>query len=311
MKVVFLVGPTASGKTRISLELANKLHAEIISCDSMCVYKGMDIITSKPAKSDMKKARHHLIDIIPPTKEFSVAEYRKSAIDAMEDILGRDKTALFVGGSGLYVKAVVDGLFPSADKDPVFRKAQENLAVKYGNIYLHEKLKKIDPASAEKIHPNNLRRVIRALEIYHTEKKRPSELKKETEGLPHEFRIIGLDIERERLYANIDDRVEDMFRQGLVREVKRLSGKKLSVTAKGALGYGEVLGYLKGQYSLEEAKELLKKNTRHFAKRQMTWFRRDSRIRWISICHCERSEASGLAARRAISEIALSLRSSQ
>ena len=280
MPVVFLVGPTASGKTSLSLKLAKKLNAEIISCDSMCVYKDMDILTSKPTKRDRGKVKHHLIDIISPGKEFSVAEYRRLALEAIEGIFKRSKTPLFVGGSGLYVKAIVDGLFPSGKKDLAFRKRQDQLARKYGNVYLHNKLKRIDPASAKKIHPNNLRRVIRALEVYYTEKKRPSELKRKTEPLGYKFKIFGLKIERERLYSNIDERVEEMFRQGLIEEVKRLSKKRLSVTARNALGYKEVLGYLKGKYSLEDAKYLLKRNTRHFAKRQLTWFRADERILW-------------------------------
>jgi len=282
MPIIFLVGPTASGKTKLSLKLARKLNAEIVSCDSMCVYKGMDILTSKPSKADLKKVRHHLIDIISPEKEFSVAEYRKMALDKIEDILKRGKTPLFVGGSGLYVKAVTDGLFPSAEKDLKFRKLQEVLAKKYGRGYLYKKLKRIDPDRAGKIHPNDLRRVIRALEIYHTEKRKPSELNSNTEPLKYDFKIFGLAVERSELYKNIDDRVDEMFKKGIAGEVKKLSKKTLSMTAGKALGYGEVLGYLKGRYSLEEAKELLKKNTRHFAKRQLTWFRPDRRIHWLS-----------------------------
>ncbi len=280
MQVIFLVGPTASGKTKLSIKLAKKLNAEIISCDSMCVYKGMDILTSKPSASDRKKVRHHLIDITSPVREFSVAEYRRMALEKIEEILKRGKTPLFVGGSGLYVKAVVDGLFPSAEKDLKFRKHQERLAGKYGKAYLYRKLKKIDPSRAEKIHPNDLRRIIRALEIYHTEKIKPSELKRFTEPLKYDFRILGLALERQKLYKNIDIRVEEMFKKGIVAEVKKLSRKKLSMTARKALGYGEVLGYLKGEYSLEEAKELLKKNTRHFSKKQLTWFGPDRRILW-------------------------------
>ena len=280
MSVVFLVGPTASGKTSLSLKLAKKLNAEIISCDSMCVYKDMDILTSKPTKRDRGKVKHHLIDIISPGKEFSVAEYRRLALEAIEGIFKRSKTPLFVGGSGLYVKAIVDGLFPSGKKDLAFRKRQQRLARKYGNTYLHNKLKRIDPVSAKNIHQNNLRRVIRALELYHTEKKRPSKLKNKTEPLGYKFKIFGLEVEREKLYNNINKRVEEMFRQGLVGEVKRLSKRKLSITARGALGYREVLGYLKGKHSLEDAKYLLKRNTRHFAKRQLTWFRADERILW-------------------------------
>ncbi|MCX5692478.1 MAG: tRNA (adenosine(37)-N6)-dimethylallyltransferase MiaA [Candidatus Omnitrophica bacterium] len=282
MPVIFLVGPTASGKTNLSIKLARKLNAEIVSCDSMCVYKGMNILTSKPSLCGRKKVKHHLIDIIPPTREFSVAEYRRMALEKIKDILRRRKIPLFVGGSGLYVKAVTEGLFPSAEKDLKFRKKQEAFAKKYGKAYLYKKLKKIDLERAKKIHPNDLRRVIRALEIYHTEKKKPSELKINTEPLKYDFKIFGLNIAREELYRNIDDRVEDMFKRGIVREVKKLSKKKLSLTARKALGYGEVLGYLKGRYSLEKAKELLKKNTRHFAKRQLTWFRPDQRIIWLS-----------------------------
>ena len=282
MSVIFLVGPTASGKTKVSIELAGKLNAEIISCDSMCVYRGMDILTSKPSAGDRKKIKHHLIDIIPPTEEFSVAEYRRMALEKIKDILKRKKTPLFVGGSGLYVKALIDGLFPSAQKDPRFRKGQEALAKKYGRGYLYKKLKRIDPGRAKKIHPNDLRRVIRALEIYHTEKRMPSELGRATEPLNYDFKIFGLDIPRDVLYRNIDERVEEMFKRGIVEEVKKLLKKKLSMTSHKALGYSEVLGYLKGRYSLEDAKELLKKNTRHFAKRQLTWFRPDRRIHWLT-----------------------------
>jgi tRNA dimethylallyltransferase len=282
MIVYFLLGPTASGKTKLSIELAKKLNAEIISCDSMCVYKGMDILTSKPFMSDRRKIRHHLIDIISPAKEFSAAEYRRMALEKIEDILKRGKVPLFVGGSGLYVKAVIDGLFPSAEKDLRFRKEQEALAKKYGRGYLYRKLKKIDRISADKIHPNDLRRIIRALEIYHTEKKRPSELRLNREPLRYEFKIFGLKLDRDKLYKNIDDRVEQMFKRGIVEEVRRLSKRKLSITAQKALGHSEVLGYLKGSYSLDEAKALLKKHTRHFARRQLTWFRPDKRICWVS-----------------------------
>ncbi len=278
--VYFLIGPTASGKTKISINLAKKLDAEIISCDSMCFYKHMDILTSKPAEKERNAIKHHLIDIIPPAKPFNVAQYRELALAAIEDILSRDKTPLFVGGSGLYVKAVVDGLFPSAAKDEKFRKRQAELAERYGLKYLHKKLMKIDPKSADEIHPNNVRRVIRALEIYHTEKKTPSQLKKLNNPLKHNSFMWGVAIDRESLYERINSRVEEMFDDGVVDEVRHLLKMRLSVTAKNALGYNEVLSYLKGNVSLKEAKELLKKNTRNLAKRQMTWFRADKRIQW-------------------------------
>ena len=280
MSIIFLIGPTASGKTNLSIALAKKFNAEIISCDSMCVYKGMDILTSKPSKEDRKKIKHHLIDIITPSKEFSVSEYRRLALIAIEDILKRKKTPFFVGGSGLYVKAIVDGLCPSTKKDEKFRKKQEHLAKRYGKFYLYKKLQKIDSKTAKKIHPNDLRRVIRSLEIYHVDKKKPSELKKKTSGLKYKVKLFGIKMDRDILYKNIDKRVDEMFKEGIIDEVRRLSKKKISITSKSALGYREVLGYLKGKYSFEEAKELLKKNTRHFAKRQMTWFRPDKRIIW-------------------------------
>ncbi|MFC1624626.1 tRNA (adenosine(37)-N6)-dimethylallyltransferase MiaA [Candidatus Omnitrophota bacterium] len=282
MPVIFLIGPTASGKTGLSIKLAKKLNSEIISCDSMCVYKGMDILTSKPTKSERREIKHHLVDIISPSQEFSVAEYRRLALLAVEDILKRGKTPLFVGGSGLYVKSVIDGLFPSNKKDERFRKRQEKLSKDYGKKYLYKKLERIDPVTARKIHPNNLRRVIRALEVFHTEKKRPSELKKKTEPIKYKVKILGMKVDREELYKNIEKRVEEMFKEGLMQEVKRLSKTRLSLTARKALGYNEVLGYLKGRYSAAEAEDLLKKNTRHFAKRQLTWFRYDTRIEWIS-----------------------------
>lgn len=283
MTVYFLIGSTASGKTDISIKLAKKLNAEIISCDSMCVYKGMDILTSKPSKAVRKKIRHHLIDLIPPAREFNVAMYRDLALEAIEDIFKRGKTPLFVGGSGLYVNSVVDGLFCSSKKDTRFRKKQEELAKRYGKRYLYNKLRRIDPESAAKIHPNNLRYVIRALEIYHTEKKRPSEVRKNREPLKYNVKIFGVNPGRDVLYKNIDNRVEAMFRSGIVNEVKKLSKTRPGITARGALGYKEILGYLKGEYALEEAKEMLKKNTRHFAKRQITWFRADSRIDWLNV----------------------------
>jgi tRNA dimethylallyltransferase len=279
-KVYFLVGPTASGKTELSIRLAKKFEAEIISCDSMCVYRYMDVLTSKPSLKDRKKVKHHLIDIIPPTEEWTVADYRRLALQSVEDILSRGKIPLFVGGSGLYIKSVIDGIFPSTKKDINFRRKMGTLAHKYGNMYLYKKLKKIDPISAMKVHPNNLRRVIRTLEIYHTEKKKPSLLRKFNEPIEYKVRIFGLAIDRERRYKNIEQRVEAMFKKGIVEEVKALSKMRLSLTAKQAIGYKEVLGYLEGRYSLEEAKDLLKKRTRHFAKRQETWFRKDNRIEW-------------------------------
>lgn len=290
MPIVFLVGPTAVGKTDIALKLAKKLHAEIVSCDSMQVYKGMDIGTQKSPAADRKKIRHHMIDIFTPDKEFSAADFRKRALRIIRDIHKRGKVALFVGGTGLYMKALVDGLFPSPPKNEALRKNLYKEAERYGSGQLHEKLEKIDPEAAGKIHPNDTKKIIRALEICYTTKKTVSKMKERTPrplSDKYDIRIIGLIRPREELYKRIDERVEKMFQQGFLDEVRRLAGKKLSITARQAIGYKEALEYLrknKGKIGedkgIEELKELIKKNTRRYAKRQLTWFRADKRIKW-------------------------------
>ena len=284
-KLIFLVGPTAIGKTGISFELAKLIECEIISCDSMQVYKGMNVGTSKPAKILLDSVPHHLIDIIEPSEEFSVAQFRSIATKAIEEILSRKRTPLLVGGSGLYVKVLIDGIFEAPTTDRELRKRLQQEAEEFGIEILYRRLREADKDSAEKIHANDLRRIIRALEVYEKAKAPISELRKKTAGLSgkYDIRIFGLNMERAALYRKIDGRVDLMFDEGIVNEARGLLIRGLSLTASQALGYKEVFGYLRGEYGPEEAKRLIKRNTRRFAKRQLTWFRRDRRIEWIML----------------------------
>jgi tRNA dimethylallyltransferase len=312
-RLIFLVGPTAIGKTEISFELAELIECEIISCDSMQVYRGMDVGTSKPAKIALDSVPHHLIDIIEPSEEFSVVRFRGFAVKAIEEIAARRKTPLLVGGSGLYVKVLIDGIFdgPSTDRELRDRLGQE--AEEFGVKVLYRRLQEVDKDSAEKIHATDLRRIMRALEVYDKAKEPISRLKKNTAGLSDKYdvRIFGLDMERAALYRKIDERVDLMFSpdrsegqgpersSGLVNEARGLFEGKLSLTASQALGYKEVFGYLRGEYDLEEAKRLVKRNTRHFAKRQLTWFKRDKRIEWIIV---EDGESPAMVAEKIMRE---------
>jgi tRNA dimethylallyltransferase len=301
--VLFIVGPTAIGKTALALSLARKIGAEIISCDSMQVYKGMNILSQSPKPSETKKIRYHLVRSLSPAKEYSAGSFIKRAASLIDDIIARKNLPIIVGGTGLYVKSLVDGLFPAPEADLKFRLDMYDYASRYGNRRLHKKLEKIDSRAASTIHPNNVRRVVRALEICHSTGRTMTELKNGTKGIADKYRIkiFGLTAPREEIYSNINARVEKMFASGVVNEVKKLSGKSLSKTAKAVLGFKEILGYLKNEYSLDEAKELMKRNTRRYAKRQLTWFRADKRIRWINL--------SSLRAKRSnpVFEIASSL----
>jgi tRNA dimethylallyltransferase len=283
--VFIIVGPTAMGKTAIALKLARKIGAEIISCDSMQVYKGMDILSQSPGPSETKKTRYHLVRFLSPSKEYSAGSFVKKASSLIDDMIGRKKIPVIAGGTGLYVKSLVDGLFPTPKADMKFRRAMYDYASRYGNGRLYKKLEKIDPAWAKTIHPNNVRRVVRALEICHLTGRTMTELRGSTKGIADKYKIkmIGVTAPRDKIYSNIDARVEEMFAAGLVDEVKKLSKKGLSKTARAALGFKEVLGFLNKECTLDEAKELMKRNTRRFAKRQLTWFRADKRIKWIDL----------------------------
>lgn len=284
VKVIVIVGPTAVGKTALAAKLAGRINGEIISCDSMQIYKGMEVLSQAPSTELRKQIPHHLVGMLSPRQEYSAAIFRKMAEKLVGSILRRKKIPVIVGGSGLYVKALIDGLFPSPEADLKFRKKMSRFAVKYGPARLHAKLTKIDPSAAGNIHPNDARRIIRALEVYHSTGKTMTELKHATKGLAgkYDIKIFGLTMPREKIYSNIDKRVDTMFEAGALKEAKKLIDKRLSKTAAAALGIKEIAGYLKGEYALDEAKELLKRNTRRFAKRQLTWFRADKRIKWFN-----------------------------
>ena len=283
--VVFLLGPTAIGKSEVAVHLARKINAEIISCDSMQVYKGMDIVSSAPAKALLRQVAHHLLGVISPCKEYNVATYRREAMKKIRKIIKKGKVPLCVGGTGLYVSILIDGIFQAAPADEKIRSRLYRQAERLGSIYLYRKLKKVDPEAAEKIHPHDQRRIIRALEVFAATGKPISQLQKRRHGLGEEYelKIICLNMPRDKLYQRIDRRVEKMFRQGLVSEVKRLLRLKLSRTASQAIGIRELEGYFAGRYDLAVAKGLVKRHSRTFAKRQLTWFRRDQRINWLEV----------------------------
>ncbi len=301
-EILFLVGPTAVGKSEIAAKLAQKLRAEIISCDSMQIYRGMEIITSYPAPALRKKVKHHLLGMVSPLAEFDVSRYRREALRKIKAIIKKGKIPLFVGGTGLYLSIVIDGIFKARPADKKIRTRLYKQAEKFGNGHLHARLKKVDPEAAAKIHPHDTRRLIRALEVFTATGKPISLLQKQRRGLDKEytFKIFCLNMPGQDLEQRIQRRIEKMFKQGLLSEVIRLVKLKLSRTAASAIGIKELKGYLEGAYDLEEAKRLLKRNTRLYAKRQLTWFRKDKRINWVNI---EEKEKPGQIAMRIWKEL--------
>ena len=285
-KLIVLTGPTAVGKSKLSIELAKRIGGEIISADSMQVYKYMDIGTDKITKEKMDGVPHHLIDFLEPTEDFNVFMFQKLVKEAINDIASRGKVPIIVGGTGFYIQAVLYDIdFTETDEDETYRHELEQLAEKEGVHVLHEMLQEIDPESALAIHENNSKRVIRALEYYKKTGKPISEHNKEQHERtsPYDFRYFVLTDERKTLYSRIDKRVDQMMEEGLLEEVKEL--RKLNIpktaTSMQSLGYREIMGYLDGEYDLERAVYLIKLNTRHFAKRQLTWFRRERDVIWI------------------------------
>lgn len=283
-----IAGPTASGKTEIVLALSRLFPLEVISADSMQVYLSMPIVTQVPSDQTQKIARTHLVSFLPPSQEYNAARFRRDATRLVEEIYARGKVPVVAGGTGLYIRALLDGLFESetdASGDEEFRQKLAAEKEEIGSEALHAKLAAVDPASAEKIHANDTRRVIRALEVYHVTGKPFSEQKHSRSGLRAELETTYycLDPEREALYERIDRRVDKMLADGLVDEVKRLRGEKLSRTAGLALGVREVTEFLEGRLTLEEAAELLRKNTRHYSRRQLSWFRHEKDSKSIKL----------------------------
>lgn len=283
--IVFIVGPTAVGKTRLSVKLALRLDGEIISCDSMQIYKGMGVLSQAPCRKDKERIAHHLVGALDPRKEYSAALFRVRATRIIKLLLRRGKMPIVVGGSGLYVKALIDGLFPSPPADLKFRYSMQRFASRHGAGGLYEKLLRLDPETAKKMHPNDVRRIIRALEIHRSTGKTMTELKLRTKGLKDDYdiRLFGLTRPRDQIYEMIGSRIDRMFNGPVLNEAKRLKRKVLSKTARAVLGFKEISGYLDNEYDLETAKSILKQNTRRFAKRQLTWFRADKRIRWFDM----------------------------
>ena len=283
----FLTGATASGKSKISLELAKLINAEIISLDSMAIYRGMDIGTAKPPAAERGDVPHHLIDLRDPNETFSTSQYRDAALELVESIKGRGKEVLFVGGTALYLKALLRGMFEGPPADWEFRKQVEKEIEESGGEFLHERLQMIDPVAAHNIHPNDHRRIIRALEVFSTTGKPISHWQMEFDDPTpaDQCRVFAIRHPREVLHERIEQRVGAMFDAGLIDEVRSLLEKygELSHTAAQAVGYREVIEHLNGQHTEEETRELVLIRTRRFARHQETWFRNLSECRWVEL----------------------------
>lgn len=284
--LIILTGPTAVGKTHLSIRLAKAVDGEIISADSMQVYRHMDIGSAKILPEQMEGVPHHLIDCLEPEEEFNVVRFQQMALEAMEGIYQRGRIPILTGGTGFYIQAITGDIdFTSHGEDTTYRRELEKQAAEEGAEVLHQKLRAIDPASADAIHPNNVKRVIRALEYYqqtgqpisaHNQEQRQKES-------PYNLAYFVLNDQRSRLYEQIDRRVDEMLARGLVEEVKKLKtmGYHRGMVSMQGLGYKEILAYLDGECSLEDAVYILKRDTRHFAKRQITWFKREREVEWF------------------------------
>ena len=284
--LIVLTGPTAVGKTSLSISLAKAVNGEIISADSMQVYKGMDIGSAKIRKEEMQGVTHYLVDILEPEEEFHIVKFQELAKAALEEIYAKGKIPILVGGTGFYIQAVTRDIdFTQAEQETSYREELEQFAKEKGAEYLHEKLREVDSKSAENIHANNVKRVIRALEFYHQNGTPISEQNEEQkqQTSPYNLAYFVLTAPREILYERIDRRVDQMMEEGLLEEVKSLRerGCHRGMVSMQGLGYKEILAYLEGEYPLEEAVRILKRDTRHFAKRQLTWFRREQDVIWV------------------------------
>ena len=282
----YLAGPTASGKTGVGLELAERVDGEIISLDSMAVYRGMDVGTAKPTLDERQRVRHHLVDVVSPDQEFSLSHFMQASHEAVQDINDRKLQAVFVGGTPLYLKSLLRGVVPGPPADWGFRRRIEAELVEVGAEALHQRLQQVDPLAAAKLHPNDKRRIIRALEVYRATGKPISHDQIHFDDTPADgCQVFVLSWPREELHARIETRVEAMFSEGLVDEVRNLLVKHehFSRTAVQAVGYREVVEFLNDERSLDETIELVKARTRQFARRQLTWFRSLQECRWVEM----------------------------
>ena len=286
-KVIVIVGPTASGKTALSIELAKKINGEIISCDSMQIYKDMDIGSAKPTKEEMQGIKHYLIDFVEPTQRYSVAEYKKAAEKSIEEILEKGKVPIIVGGTGLYADSLIYGIdYSEIEYDEDYRnKLEKQAETDEGLANLYEQAYKIDSEAIKKISPNDKKRILRILEIYHSTGKNKTEIEAESRknGVKYDYKVYGINMDRDILYNRINKRVDLMIQDGLIQEVEDIIGKyEQFPTAMQAIGYKEVVEYIDGKLSKEEMIEKIKKETRHYAKRQLTWFRKNKNIIWLN-----------------------------
>lgn len=285
-KVIVICGPTASGKTALSIELAKRINGEVVSADSMQIYDEMSIGTAKPDEEEMQGIKHYLIGNVSPTTRYSVSEYKSDAMNAIEEIINKNKMPIVVGGTGLYVNSLIYGIdYPEVKTDLEYREELEKIAKKEGLKHLYEKAMQIDPEAAKNISENDKKRIIRILEIYKETGKTKTQLEIESRknGVPYDYRVFAINMPREILYDRINRRVDIMIERGLIDEVKQLYekyGEELRTAVQG-IGYKEVIDYLNGVYSKEEMVEKIKMETRRYAKRQLTWFRKIQDIIWI------------------------------
>ena len=285
-RVIVITGPTCSGKSYLGLKLAQLVSGEIISADSRQIYKRLNIATAKPTPDELKKIKHHFIDILNPDEDYDANKFSIDAENVIDDIHKRKKTAIVAGGSGLYVKALIDGIVDSADKDENLRKELLAKRNKFGNEFLYNELKKVDPISADKMLPQNWKRVIRALEVFYlTGKPIWQHHSSQNKNSKFSFYQIGLNWDREVLYTRIEERIDKMIEDGLVDEVNSIlnDGYDKNLNSLNTVGYKEIISYLEKEITLIRAIELFKRNTRRYAKRQLTWFRADERIKWFNV----------------------------
>lgn len=294
--LIILAGPTAVGKTDLSIALAKRIHGQIISADSMQVYKGMDIGTAKITSDEMQGVPHYLIDVLDPTEDFNVVTFQRMAKDSMEKIYATGDIPILVGGTGFYIQALLYDIdFEENDMGTSIREKYQRIVKVQGADYLHEQLRLVDPQAAEEIHAHNVKRVIRALEFYEQTGRRISEHNEEQREKvsPYEYAYFVLNDDRQKLYERIDQRVDLMMESGLMDEVKNLKehGCTREMVSMQGLGYKEIFAYLEGEYSYEEAVNVLKRDTRHFAKRQLTWFKREPDVIWLDRGQFEDTES--------------------
>jgi tRNA dimethylallyltransferase len=285
-EVIVITGPTASGKTSLSIDVAEQLKTEIISADSRQFYKLLDIGTAKPTTKELKRIKHHFISFLDPSENYNVSKYRRDALRVCEELWAKRKTPVISGGSGLYIKALIDGFAETPDPDPELRDRLHSERLEYGNQYMLDKLKEVDPESTETLIPQNWKRIIRALEVYYITGIPLSEIQKAPPaGKPLNAYQYGILWDRHILYEKINNRTDEMISSGLKEEVDSIlkSGYLPDLNSLNTVGYKEMISFIRGEISFHKAVDLIKRNTRRYAKRQITWFRKDARIQWESV----------------------------